>query len=518
MTGEVTTEVRYRDRRSIRLVMAALTAGILLASLDTMVFSTALPTVVGELHGATHLAWVTTAYLLTSTIVMPVYGKLGDLIGRKWLFVAALGLFLCGSVLGGLSDSMTALIVARAVQGLGGGGLMVLVQAIIADEVPPRERGRAMAVTGSMFAISSVIGPLLGGWFTNGIGWRWLFWINVPVAAFAIVAAVALLHPIPRPARPRIDVGGIVAMSAAVTALVLLTSTAPDQWLQPQNVALIVVLALTTALVLLVERRAAEPILPHRLLTQRDFVLATIGGLCFALAMTGVVGYIPTYLQMAEGLTATTAGLMMIPMVAGIMTSSFGGGSLISRTGRYRWMPIAGAAVVAACLLALSSVTVTSPLWEIGVVLYGMGVGMGLGGQSLVLTAQNAFPREVGTSTAAFAFFKEIGASLGASVIGGLFGARLATGLAQSSLAGLDPRTITPREVAEATTAVQAQVAAAYHDALIPVYLGLVPMMVVAGVLLLFIREQRLPPHLPTRIDDLATDLGAVPVDETSAA
>ena len=179
---------------------------------------------------------------------------------------------------------------------------------------------------------------------------------------------------------------------------------------------------------LLVERRAAEPILPHRLLTQRDFVLATIGGLCFALAMTGVVGYIPTYLQMAEGLNATTAGLMMIPMVAGIMTSSFGGGSLISRTGRYKWMPIAGAAVVAACLLALSSVTVTSPLWEIGVILYGMGVGMGLGGQSLVLTAQNAFPREVGTSTAAFAFFKEIGASLGASVIGGLFGARLATG------------------------------------------------------------------------------------------
>ena len=181
--------------------MAALTAGILLASLDTMVFSTALPTVVGQLHGATHLAWVTTAYLLASTIVMPVYGKVGDLIGRKWLFVAALAPVPLGQRARRAVESMTALIVARAVQGLGGGGLMVLVQAIIADEVPPRERGRAMAVTGSMFAISSVIGPLLGGWFTNGIGWRWLFWINVPVAAFAIVAAVVLLHPAAGPAR-----------------------------------------------------------------------------------------------------------------------------------------------------------------------------------------------------------------------------------------------------------------------------------------------------------------------------
>ncbi|MEP6843781.1 MAG: MDR family MFS transporter [Pseudolysinimonas sp.] len=517
MTADGTGIAQYGDARSIRLVMAALTAGILLAALDTMVFSTALPTIVGELHGATHLAWVTTAYLLTSTIVMPVYGKLGDLIGRKWLFVAALSLFLCGSVLGGLSTSMTALIVARAVQGLGGGGLMVLVQAIIADVVPPRERGRAMAVTGSMFAIASVIGPLLGGWFTNGIGWRWLFWINVPVAAFAILAAVALLHPVPRPARPRIDVGGIVFMSAAVTALVLLTSTPPDQWLAPVNLALIGVLALATVSILVVERRSAQPILPPRLLTHRDFVLATIGGLCFALAMSGVVGYLPTYLQMAEQLSATEAGLMMIPMVAGIMTSSFGGGSLISRTGRYRWMPIAGAAVVAVCLFALTSVTLSSPLWEIGIILYGMGVGMGLGGQSLVLTAQNAFPSEVGTATAAFAFFKEIGASLGASVIGGLFGARLAESLVQSQLAGLDPRTLTPRDLVGAAAAVKNQVAVAYHDALIPVYLGLVPMMLAAGVLLFFVRQQRLPTHTPVEAPELATDLGAVPTPDGPA-
>ncbi len=481
--------------RSARLVIAALTASILLASLDTMVFSTALPTIVGQLHGVQHLAWVTTAYLLASTVVMPVYGKAGDLIGRKWLFVGALALFLAGSVLGGLSQSMTMLITARAVQGLGGGGIMVLVQAIIADVVPPRERGRAMAVTGSMFAISSVAGPLLGGWFTNGPGWRWAFWINVPVAAFAIVAAVVLLHPVPKPSRSRMDVAGVLVMVVAVTALVLVTGTPPATWLQPAGIALIALVVVGSIAFLLIERRAKEPIIPLRMLGHRDFLLATAGGLCFSLAMTGVVGYLPTYLQMATGLTATTAGLMMIPIVLGIMTSAFGCGTLISRTGHYTWMPVAGAAVVAASVFALASLPVAAPLWALGVVLYTTGVGMGLGGQALTLTTQYAFPREVGTATANYTFFKEIGASLGASVIGGVFAARLATNLAASPGLGFDPHSLTPQAVAAASAPVRAQIAADYHDALIPVYLGLVPMMIAAGIWLLLIREQHLPPR-----------------------
>ena len=351
-----------------------------------------------------------------------------------------------------------------------------------------------MAVMGSMFAISSVAGPLLGGWFTNGPGWRWAFWINVPVAAARhrrrrrAAASGAEAEPVPdgRGRRPR--------MVVAVTALVLVTGTPPaslaaagrDRPDRDRRRRLDRLPA--------IERRAKEPIIPLRMLRHRDFVLATAGGLCFSLAMTGVVGYLPTYLQMATGLTATTAGLMMIPMVLGIMTSSFGCGTLISRTGHYAWMPVAGAAVVAASVLALASCR-----WPAAV---------GARGRALHDRRRDGarrpgahphhpvrLPPEVGTATANYTFFKEIGASLGASVIGGIFAARLATNLAASPALGVDPHSLTPQAVAAASAPVRAQIAADYHDALIPVYLGLVPMMIAAGVWLLFIREQ----HLPSR-------------------
>jgi EmrB/QacA subfamily drug resistance transporter len=480
-------------RRRLQLIMAALVAAVLLSSLDGMIFNTALPTIVGQLHGIARMSWVPTAYLLTTAVTMPVYGKLGDLVGRKWLFVGALALFLCGSVVGGLADSMPVLIAARAVQGLGSGGLIVLSQAIIADVVPSRERGRYMAIVGSIFVFSSVAGPLLGGWFAITIGWRWAFWMNVPIAVLAIAAAVTLLHP-GRPAgRPRIDVLGITLMALAVTGLLMLASLGGRTmtWTSPGALALGAIAVLAAAGFVATERRAREPLIPLRLLADRDFVLATVGGLCGALAMFGAAGYLPTYLQMVDGLTPSVAGLFMVPMVAGIGTSSFTSGHLMSRTGRYAWMPVTGAVVVAGALGLLSLLRTSTPPWAVGADAYLFGAGMGFGMQTLTIVAQNAFPAEVGTATASFAFFREIGAALGAAAVGGLFTARLTTRLAARLPARLGAaHSLTPALVTSLPAGLRERVASAYHDALTPVFLGLAPMMLVAALLLLFVRER----------------------------
>lgn len=503
------------ERRRLRLIVAALVAAVLLSSLDGMIFNTALPTIVGQLHGIAHMSWVPTAYLLTTAITMPVYGKLGDLVGRKWLFVVALALFLSGSVVGGLAASMPVLIAARAVQGLGSGGLMVLAQAIIADVVPPRERGRYMAVVGSVFIFSSVAGPLLGGWFTTTIGWRWAFWMNVPIAMLAIAAAIILLHPARATARPRVDVPGVAFMALAVTGLLVLSSLGGRTvaWTSPAALALGGIAVLAAAAFVATERQVREPLIPLRLLADREFVLATAGGLCGALAMFGAAGYLPTYLQMADGLTPAVAGLFMVPMVAGIGTTSFMSGHVMSRTGRYAWMPAAGAFVVAAALVLLSLLRVSTPPWVVGADAYLFGAGMGFGMQTLTIVAQNAFPAEVGSATASFAFFREIGAALGAAAVGGLFTARLTALLGARLPARLGAaHSLTPALVAALPDDLRDHVAGAYHDALTPVFLGLAPVMLVAAVLLLFVRESPVgsahpaePAHGLQRVEDLAS-------------
>ena len=477
------------DRRGLRLIVAALVAAVLLSSLDAMIFNTALPTIVGQLHGITRMSWVPTAYLLTTVITMPVYGKLGDLVGRKWLFVAALVLFGAGSVVGGLAHSMPVLIAARAVQGLGGGGLMVLSQAIIADVVPLRERGRYMAVTGSVFIFSSVAGPLLGGWFATTIGWRWAFWLNLPIAVLAIVAAVSLLRPVRATVRPRIDGPGIALMAVAVTGLLVLTSLGGHTigWTSPAAMVLGGVAAAAAAGLVVAERRAREPLIPLRLLADREFVLATAGALCGAVAMFGTVGYLPTYLQMVDRLTPTVSGLHMMPVVLGIGTTAFTSGHVMSRTGRYAWMPVAGAAAVAAALGLLWSLRASTSPWVVSADVYLFGAGMGFGMQTLVIVAQNAFPAAVGTATAAFAFFREIGAALGSAVVGGLFTARLSARLP----AGLaNAHSLTPAFVAAFPAGLRERIADAYHDALTPILGSLAPMMLMAAVLLLFVRER----------------------------
>ncbi|PJJ55272.1 MDR family MFS transporter [Compostimonas suwonensis] len=489
------------SKRNILLVFAGLMVTMLLASLDQTIFSTALPTIVGELDGVDHMLWVTTAYILASTIVLPVYGKLGDLIGRKGLFIIAISIFIAGSIVGGMAQDMTWLIIGRAIQGLGGGGLMILAQAIIADVVPARERGRYMGIMGGVFALSSVAGPLLGGWFTEGIGWRWAFWMNIPLGILAIVSAVFFLRlPKGTTSRPRLDVAGMALLAVASTCLVLVTTwggTTYD-WDSLTIIGLIIGTVVAGVAFVLVERRAAEPIMPLRLFTDRNFNLTTIAGLIIGIAMFGALAYLPTYLQMVTGANATEAGFLMIPMMAALLISSIGSGQLVSKTGRYKWLPIVGTAIVAVSLVLLSTMTPTLPVWILCTYLAIMGIGLGMSMQILILIVQNSFPiTQVGTATASNNYFRQIGASLGSAIVGSLFVARLTELLAERMPAGGaaaegGSNSLTPAIVKDLPSGVRDVIVGSYNDALTPVFLYMVPLIVVAVILLCFVKEKPL--------------------------
>lgn len=490
------------NKRDVSLAFAGLLIAMLLSALDQMIFGTALPTIVGELGGVDQMLWVTTAYILAATIMMPIYGRLGDLIGHKVLFLCALALFLGGSIIGGISDSMAGLITARAVQGLGGGGLMILSQAIIADMVPARQRGKYMGVIGMVWGFSSVVSPLLGGWFTDTVGWRWVFWFNLPLGTLAIAAAIAFLKmPAQRPKRPRADVLGIATMSVAVAAIVFLSSWGGREfaWGSPVILGLIAAALMGGAAFVFAEKRAAEPIMPLHLFRRRNFNLATLGGLCAAVAMFGIVAYMPSYIQMVTGLSATGAGLLMMPMSAGITIASLSTGALASRTGRYKWMPIATCFGIALGLFLLSTLRPDSSIWRIGAYLFILGVGNGLGFQIIVLIAQNTFPiTEVGTATAANTFFRQIGGALGSSVVGTMYTTRLMTLLKGRLTAhpeaspSLDPTSLTPGMVHNLPDTVRSVVVSSYNEALTPVFFFIVPLMILAGVALFFLEEKPL--------------------------
>lgn len=494
------TASREENSRHIGWIFAALVLAMLLAALNQTVLSTALPTIVGELDGVNQMQWVITAYILASTIMMPVYGKLGDLIGRKPLLIAAITTFVAGSVIGALAQDMPWLIVSRVVQGLGGGGLMILSQAIIADVVPPRERGRYMGVMGGVFALASVAGPLLGGWFTEGPGWRWAFWMSLPLGAIALFGAVSFLKLPHTPVKVSIDWAGMVVAALATTGLILTVTWgghtyAWDSW---QILWLIAGTLVAWVLLVLVERRAAEPILPMHLFAHRNFTLSTVAGLFIGIAMFGALGYMPTYLQMAYGKSATVAGLLMIPMMGAMLTTSIIAGNRVSRTGRYKTLPIAGSVVIAVGLWLLSLLEVGDPLWHVCASLAVLGVGLGLSMQILVLVVQNAFPlREVGTATAANNFFRQIGATLGSALVGSLFTQRLHDLVAERlpmkpGQGGGAESSLTPDRIHALPVAIREVIVGAYSDALTPIYLWLVPCGVIATVLLCFIREDEL--------------------------
>ena len=493
----------HLDRRSIIFVFAGLMTSMFVGSLDQTIVSTALPTIVGELGGVDHMLWVTTAYLLCSTVTMPLYGKLGDLFGRKHLFCACLVFFVTGSVVCGLAGSMWGLIAGRAIQGLGGGGQMILSQAIVADIFPPRERGKYLGIMGAAFGVSAVLGPLLGGWFTEGLTWRWCFWINVPLGLAALAAAAVFLphrdhgkHPV-----RSLDLAGAAAMVVAATCLILVISWGGGTyaWDSPVIVGLAVAGVAAAVAFVLAERRAADPLIPLSFFKNRTYLICTAAGLLIMVGMMGAISYLPTYFQIVSGLGATAAGYMTIPMMAGMMLTSTAAGFIASRTERVKWMPLASCAVAAAVFALLSGIAVDTSLVEMGVLLFALGFGIGLGQQMLVLMVQNEFPVSVvGTATASNNFFREIGATVGASLVGSLFTANLSARLGEAAAglgdtaAGLDANALTPSVVHAMEPALQQAIQQAYHDALTPVFLVIAPLFVAGFVLLLFLKERPL--------------------------
>ncbi|MGW6915432.1 DHA2 family efflux MFS transporter permease subunit [Kitasatospora sp. NPDC054939] len=504
--------------------IGALLLAMLLAALDQTIVSTALPTIVGDLGGLEHLSWVVTAYLLASTAATPLWGKLGDMYGRKRFFQASVVIFLLGSVLCGIAQNMGELIAFRALQGLGGGGLMVLSQAIVGDLVSPRDRGKYQGVFGAVFGVTSVLGPLLGGVFVDNLSWRWVFYINLPIGVVALAAIAVALHTTEVKRRHRIDYPGTLLIAAVATCLVLMTSLGGTTWAWGswQIVGLGVLGAVLLVAFVLVERVAAEPVLPLQLFRSRTFSLVSAISFVVGFAMFGALTFLPTFLQVVMEVSPTMSGLHMLPMVLGMLVTSIGSGQIVARTGHYRIFPILGTAVTALGLWLLSlmdehtGTTVTS----LSFLVFGLGLGLVM--QVLVLIVQNSVGyQDLGVATAGATFFRSIGASFGVSVFGTVFASGLEDRLpgALSGLPlppGFDPASITadPSAVAALPEAVQEAVHHAYSESITQVFLYAVPVAVAAFVLSLFLREQKL--RSTVTAPDLSESIGVNPVERSS--
>ena len=415
--------------RALRTVFIALMLGMFLAALDQTIVSTALPTIVGDLGGLDHLSWVVTSYLLASTVSTPLYGKLGDMYGRKPVFLAAILIFLAGSMLAGLSQSMGQLIAFRALQGVGAGGLMVGAQAIIGDIVPPRERGRYMGVIGSVFGVASVAGPLLGGFLVDTLSWRWVFYVNMPIGAVAVAIVALRLHLHTPKTGHQIDYRGAALLSAAVAALILAVTWGGNQYAWGS----LTILGLVGAGLVLVaafvwqERRAPEPVIPLSLFRSPVFNVASAMGFTIGMAMFGAIVYIPLFLQLVYGASPTSSGLRMLPLMGGLLVASIASGRAISAIGRYKMFPIAGTAFIVVGMFLLSLLGVGTAPWLASLYMLVVGVGIGLVMQVLVLVVQNdARPQDMGVATSTATFFRSVGGSFGVAIFGAIFASRLA--------------------------------------------------------------------------------------------
>ncbi|MDX6550032.1 MAG: hypothetical protein QOJ31_716 [Gaiellales bacterium] len=509
------TEASPDQPQRVRLIFGALMIVLLLASLDQTIVSTALPTIVGDLGGLSHLSWVVTGYLLASTISGPLYGKLGDLYGRKTLLQAAIVLFLIGSALCGLSQNMTELIAFRAIQGLGGGGLMVLTMAAVGDLFSPRERGRYQGFFGAVFGVSTVIGPLLGGFFVDSLSWRWIFYVNLPIGAIALVVIGAAFHARSEHVRHQIDYLGAGLLAVGLSAIVLFTSLGGTTyaWASLQSLLMLVVGIAALIAFPLAERRAAEPILPLELFRNRVFVVTSAVGFIVGLALFGAITYLPLYLQVVKGNSPTSSGLTLTPLMGGLLVTSIVSGQLISRYGRYRVFPIAGTATVAVALGLLSRLTVDTPIWQTIVAMVVLGLGLGMVMQVLVLAAQNSVDhRLLGVATSGSTLFRQVGGSIGVAAFGAIFTNRLANELSTRLPAGAEiPTTANPAAVKQLPASVHTPYVDSIAAALQPVFLTATGIAVIAFALTWLLREQ------PLRTTTTTDGIGATGEDLTAA-
>ena len=492
--------------RSVRVIFGALMLVMLLASLDQTIVSTALPTIVGEFGQLAHLSWIVTAYLLATTIVTPLYGKLGDLFGRKIVLQSAILLFLVGSALCGFSRSMGELIAFRAVQGLGGGGLMVTIMAAVGDLFSPRERGRYQGIFGGIFGLSTVLGPLIGGFFVEQLSWRWIFYVNLPLGVVSLlIIGWAFTAPAPR-RHPAIDVAGATFLTVMLTALILLTSLG-GEGLEAGSSTDAILAGLTLASLaafIAVERIAAEPLLPLQLFGNLTFTIACAVGFIVGLALFGSVTFMPLYLQVVKGVSPTEAGMMMTPMMAGVLVTSITSGRIISRFGRYRLFPIVGTAVMTVGLGLLSTLGVATSVWCTCVYMIVLGLGVGMVMQVLVLAVQNAVAyANLGVATSGATLFRSIGGSIGVSLFGAIFTAQLTANLsAHLSAASALQAARAPAAIQALPPATRTLYVDAFTAALHPVFLAATVVATLAFALTWFLKEVPLrgaAPLLPSR-------------------
>jgi EmrB/QacA subfamily drug resistance transporter len=466
---------------------------VLLAALDQTIVSTALPTIVGDLGGLSHLSWVVTAYLLTSTVSGPLYGKFGDLYGRKIVIQAAIVIFLVGSALCGIAQNMAELISFRALQGLGAGGLVVVAIAVIGDIIPPRDRGRYQGLFGGVFGVATVIGPLIGGFFVDNLSWRWIFYVNLPVGVIAFVVIGATFHAPAERVQHAIDYLGAALLAGGLACLVLLTSLGGTTygWGSPQIVVLGIAGIVMLVLFPYAERRASEPILPLSLFRNRIFVVSSAVGFIIGVALFGSITFLPLFLQIVRGRNPTSSGLQLTPMMAGLLITSIVGGQIISRTGRYRPFPIVGTAIatVGMALLTLLNVHTTTLTTSLYVLVIGFGLGMVM--QVLVLAVQNAVePRVMGVATSGSIMFRQIGGSVGIAAFGAIFSNQLKKNLAKTLPPGVrGPSSATPKAVNALPPHVHALYVHAFSNALHPMFLVGAVVSGLAFVLTWFLRE-----------------------------